>query len=75
MNCPKCGDAMNPGSSICAPCEYERELRREYRQRPEVKERLRKYEREYRQRPEVKERQREYKREYRRRKRNQPVTI
>lgn len=37
---------------------------REYRQRPEVKERQREWQREYRQRPEVMERRREYARKY-----------
>jgi len=43
------------------------EKRKEYRQRPEVKERRKKYRQEYRQRPEVKEKERIRKREYRQR--------
>ena len=47
-----------PQKSTCDECK--RVKKREYRQRPEVKER----DREYRQRPEVKERRRKWKREY-----------
>ena len=43
---------------------HKREYRREYRSRPEVKERLKEQEREYHSRPEVKERMKEWQREY-----------
>lgn len=44
--------------------QYHKELMRKYRQRPEVKEQIRKYRREYDKRPEVKEQIKKYQREY-----------
>jgi len=41
-----------------------KEKRRKYLQKPEVKERMRKYKQKYYQKPEVKEKRRKYKREY-----------
>ena len=43
---------------------------KEYRSRPEVKEKIKKYEKEYNQRPEVKEKRRIYYKEWRRRNNN-----
>ena len=58
--CPWCKTEHN-GKCYCEDCKAkQREYKREYRQRPEVKAK----QREYYQRPEVKARQREYQREY-----------
>ena len=53
-------------TSRCKGCasEIARERHREYYQRPEVKEHMRKYRREYNQRPEIRKHKREYRREY-----------
>jgi hypothetical protein len=54
-----------PNKLTCDECNEAK--KREYDQRPEVKERVRERQREYGQRPEVKERVRERQREYRQR--------
>ena len=63
--CIQCGKEFNGynTSQLCSD-DCRKEKRRQYSQRPEVKERQRQYSQRYNQRPEVKERKRQYEKQH-----------